>query len=448
MSKNTHTYVCQECGLSHPKWLGRCEGCNSWNTLIEEVTNKSHKSSNKQSVVTFQLLEDINNNNNYQRLSSGNTEFDRVCGGGLVPGSVILVGGEPGIGKSTLLLQIAAKVSESIETFYISGEEALSQIHMRSKRLGVSTCPLKLASTTNINEILASFNPKKKSLIIVDSIQTMHLDNIESAPGSVSQVRACAYALQAYAKQNDCILVLVGHVTKEGNIAGPRVLEHMVDTVLYFEGERTQNYRILRSVKNRFGATDEIGVFVMCEQGLQCVENPSSFFLSHTQKDVSGIAIAATMEGTRPILVDVQALVSPTHFAVPKRTTVGWDSNRLSMILAVLESRCRYNFHNKDVYVNIGGGLKISEPAADLAIAAALISSLLDKPIEHSCIFFGEIGLTGQVRPVFHTSQRLKEAKKLGFETAYYSLEKKSPSSSFSQSVNITHLHDLKKIFT
>ena len=355
------------------------------------------------------------------RIDTGIKELNRVTGGGLVPGSVILVGGDPGIGKSTLLLQVTAKIASSNtqdECYYISGEEAIDQVRIRAKRLHLETSPVKLASATEVKDIIATLEKSNASIVVIDSIQTMYLDEVESTPGSVAQVRACAYELIKLAKKKGFVLFLVGHVTKQGAIAGPRVLEHMVDTVLYFEGERGHHFRILRAVKNRFGATDEIGVFEMQDQGLVEVENPSALFLAERQGNVSGSCVFAGIEGSRPVLVEIQALVSQTSYASPKRAVVGWDSNRLAMVLAVLETRCGMNLSSQDIYLNIAGGLKITEPAADLAVAMAVISSLTNKALPSDTVIFGEIGLSGEIRAVSQVSARLKEAEKLGFKSA------------------------------
>lgn len=413
--------MCQDCGTWHPKWGGKCDGCGAWNRLVEEQVAASKKSTVKVRGVEFVDLDTPQEN--YHRYTTQLSEFDRVCGGGLVPGSVLLVGGDPGIGKSTLLLQVVAAMSHHYPCVYVSGEEAPAQVAMRAKRLNVTQQPstfLKFASTTNVQEILQGLGALEKApaLVIIDSIQTMAHENIDSSPGTVSQVRACTHDFVTFAKKTGTVVVLVGHVTKEGVIAGPRVLEHMVDTVLYFEGERTYQYRILRSVKNRFGATDEIGVFEMTDGGLKEVSNPSALFLTDHKAAVSGSAIFAGIEGTRPILTEIQALVAPSYLAAPRRTTVGWDTGRLSMILAVLESRCGLIFGNKDVYLNVAGGLKITEPSADLAVAAALVSALRNVAVPKQTVFFGEIGLAGEVRAVNHADLRLKEAAKLGFERA------------------------------
>lgn len=347
-------------------------------------------------------------------------EFDRVTGGGLVPGSAILVGGDPGIGKSTILLQVAGAMSATTACAYISGEEAVDQVRMRAARLGLTTASVNLAAATNVRDIVATLDIlAPPELVIIDSIQTMYLDNIDSAPGSVTQVRTAADTLIRLAKRRGFILILVGHVTKEGNIAGPRILEHMVDTVLYFEGERAHQFRLLRAIKNRFGPTDEIGVFEMTDVGLIQVENPSALFLAERRDNVSGSAVFAGIEGTRPVLIEVQALIAPSALGAPRRAVVGWDTGRLAMVLAVLEARCGISLAAQDVYLNVAGGLKISEPAADLAVAAALISAALDQPLTANTVVFGEIGLSGEVRSVIRTDLRIKEAAKLGFEAAW-----------------------------
>ncbi|MBM3468679.1 MAG: DNA repair protein RadA [Alphaproteobacteria bacterium] len=421
MAKTTTRYVCQDCGTWHPKWGGKCEGCGAWNRLVEEQV-ESKRSTTRPSPVEFVGIS--GETPLAPRKLTNISEFDRVCGGGVVPGSVLLVGGDPGIGKSTLLLQVVAALARQVPCAYISGEEAIAQIRLRAQRLGVEGgSQLHLASATNVKDILNALDQFGNiELVVIDSIQTMVTDTIESAPGTVSQVRTCAQELIIAAKKRNTVVVLVGHVTKEGVLAGPRVLEHMVDTVLYFEGESNYQYRILRSVKNRYGATDEIGVFEMTDRGLSEVSNPSALFLNDHNQDVSGSAIFAGIEGTRPILTEIQALVAPTYLASPRRTAVGWDAGRLSMILAVLEARCGLIFGNKDVYLNVAGGLKVTEPAADLAVAAALVSALVNVPIPSQSVFFGEIGLAGEVRPVAQAENRLKEAAKLGFLRAYCAL--------------------------
>lgn len=420
MAKKGIDFVCQNCGAVYPRWQGKCDACGEWNTITEEkvggegFSNMAPKRKGK--VIDFVPL--TGTQQNLERLTTGIKELDRVSGGGLVPGSVILVGGDPGIGKSTLLLQACAKIAElpiKPEVYYISGEEAIDQVRIRAKRLKLENAPVNLASVTDVRDIITTLEKSDANVVIIDSIQTMYLEEVESTPGSVSQVRACSYELIKLAKRKGFTLFLVGHVTKQGSIAGPRVLEHMVDTVLYFEGERGHHFRILRAVKNRYGATDEIGVFEMQDQGLVEVENPSALFLAERQGNVSGSCVFAGVEGSRPVLVEIQALVSPTSYSSPKRAVVGWDSNRLAMVLAVLEARCGMNLSSQDIYLNIAGGLRITEPAADLAVAMAVISSLTNKPLPPDMVIFGEIGLSGEIRAVSQPSSRLKEARKLGF---------------------------------
>lgn len=424
MSRAKSAYVCQSCGAISGRWSGRCEACGEWNSIVEEslpegppggLSKASRRSGRR---IDFVSLE--GESRPAPRMISGIAEFDRVCGGGLVPGSAILVGGDPGIGKSTLLLQVAAALAQKAEAIYVSGEEAIEQVRLRAGRLGLAGAPVKLAAATSVRDLVASLDrPEAKAgLVIVDSIQTMHVDALESAPGTVAQVRASAQELVRVAKRRGFCLLLVGHVTKDGMIAGPKVLEHMVDCVLTFEGERGHQFRILRATKNRFGPTDEIGVFEMTDKGLMEVTNPSELFLAERRDDVAGAAVFAGVEGTRPLLVEVQALVSPSPLGTPRRNAVGWDAGRLSMILAVLEARCGLVMAGKDVYLNIVGGLRVGEPAADLAVAAALVSSACDRPVPEGCVVFGEIGLSGEIRAVNHTDLRLKEAAKLGFDSA------------------------------
>ena len=423
MAKKGIEFVCENCGAVYPKWQGKCDACNEWNTIVEEKIGGEGFSNfapqRKGKIIEFVPLS--GSQQKLERLTTGIRELDRVCGGGLVPGSVILVGGDPGIGKSTLLLQVCAKVSclpQKPECYYISGEEAIDQVRIRARRLKLEHSPVNLASATEVKDIIATLEKSSAAVVIIDSIQTMYLEEVESTPGSVAQVRASAYELIKLAKKKGFTLFLVGHVTKQGAIAGPRVLEHMVDTVLYFEGERGHHFRILRAVKNRYGATDEIGVFEMQDQGLVEVENPSALFLAERQGNISGSCVFAGIEGSRPVLVEIQALVSPTGYSSPKRAVVGWDSNRLAMVLAVLEARCGMNLSAQDVYLNIAGGLRISEPAADLAVAMAVISSLTNKPLPADMVIFGEIGLSGEIRAVSQPGLRLKEAHKLGFTSA------------------------------
>ena len=453
MAKGLARFVCQECGAISPRWVGKCEACGAWNSIVEEAPTDhvtkglSIKSARK---IDFVGLE--GRQAPMPRLTTGIDELDRVCGGGLVPGSALLVGGDPGIGKSTLLLQAAARLSGSAKVAYISGEEAVDQVRMRAQRLNLSKTNVELASATALKDILSTLDsPDGPQVVVIDSIQTVYADGIESAPGTVSQVRAAAHELIRLAKRRGFVLFLVGHVTKEGTIAGPRVLEHMVDTVLYFEGDRGHQFRILRSVKNRFGASDEIGVFEMTETGLAEVANPSALFLAERRGNVSGSCVFGGIEGTRPMLVEIQALVAPTTMSSPRRAVVGWDQNRLSMVLAVLDARCGLALSGNDVYLNVAGGLRITEPAADLAVAAALVSSASDVPMPADMVVFGEVGLSGEVRAVAQTDLRLKEAAKLGFSQALFPSNPRTarePASGLSLSLrSVGHLQDLLALF-
>jgi DNA repair protein RadA/Sms len=417
-------YVCQACGSVASKWAGQCDDCLEWNTLVEDsggvVTPFSAKH-NLQSGGRAVMLVPLDSETRLpDRMPSGIAELDRALGGGFVAGSATLIGGDPGIGKSTLLLQAAAKLALAGKSVaYVSGEEAADQVRLRAQRLGLGNAPVALAAATSVRDILATF-PKAPDLLVIDSIQTMHSDLIEGAPGTVSQVRASAGELIRFAKERGSAVVLVGHVTKDGSIAGPRVLEHMVDTVLSFEGERSHQYRILRAIKNRFGGTDEIGVFAMGEDGLGEVGNPSSLFLTSRGEAVAGTVVFPALEGTRPVLVEVQALtVRLASGATPRRAVVGWDSGRLAMILAVLEARCGLSLSSAEVYLNIAGGYRLSDPAADLAVAAALVSAFSERPVPSEVVAFGEVALSGEVRPVSHAALRLKEAAKLGFDRAW-----------------------------
>ncbi|TCP43087.1 DNA repair protein RadA [Rhodovulum marinum] len=422
MAKAPTLFTCTACGASHQKWAGRCDACGAWNTIQEDTPLSAAPASKSLGSVrgkTLPLSDLASTDPEPPRAASGIDEFDRVLGGGLVPASAILVGGDPGIGKSTLLLQAtAAFARRGLSCVYISGEEASAQVRMRAQRLGLADAPVKLATETNLRDILTTLDAEKPDLAIIDSIQTMWADQVDSAPGSVTQVRAAAHELTAFAKRRGSAVMLVGHVTKEGQIAGPRVVEHMVDTVLYFEGERGHQFRILRAVKNRFGPADEIGVFEMTGQGLAEVRNPSALFLSDRGEPAPGTAVFAGIEGTRPVLTEIQALVAPSPLGTPRRTVVGLDAGRLSTTLAVLEARCGIPFAGLDVFLNVAGGLRVTEPAADLAVAAALLSAREDVALAPNCVLFGEISLSGALRPVGQTENRLKEAQKLGFSTA------------------------------
>jgi DNA repair protein RadA/Sms len=423
MSRRALTFVCQNCGTVYGRWQGKCDSCGEWNTVTEENAGapsaggpgKPHRKGRP-----FVLHPLAGTTDDAPRTPSGLAELDRVTGGGFVRGSVLLVGGDPGIGKSTLLIQAAAAIARAGQrAVYISGEEAVAQVRLRAERLGLARAAVELAAETAVEDIVATLSEgETPRLVVVDSIQTMWTDSIESAPGTVSQVRGAAQILIRYAKRSGAAVILVGHVTKDGQIAGPRVVEHMVDAVLSFEGEGAHLFRILRAVKNRFGPTDEIGVFEMTGGGLREVANPSALFLSERDLGAPGTAVFAGMEGTRPLLVEIQALVAPTLLGTPRRAVVGWDHNRLAMVLAVLEAHCGVRLSNHDVYLNVAGGLRIQEPAADLAAAAALVSSLANAALPSDAVYFGEISLSGMVRPVAQAAARLKEAAKLGFARA------------------------------
>jgi DNA repair protein RadA/Sms len=424
MARDGAVYTCQSCGGISHKWAGQCPACGAWNSLVEEVTTSRPpgalapaRSGKARGGLAFETL-DLETVAP-PRLVTGIAEFDRVCGGGVVPGSAILVGGDPGVGKSTLLLQVcAAAALNGARVAYVSGEEAVEQVRARAQRMGLGHAPVKLAAETALREIVDALKRETFDLVVIDSIQTLWSDQLEAGPGSVTQVRAAAGELVRLAKKRGTAVVLVGHVTKDGQIAGPRVVEHMVDAVLSFEGERGYPFRILRGAKNRFGATDEIGVFEMGDSGLREVKNPSALFLNEGGQRSAGAAVFAGIEGSRPVLVEFQALVAPSAYGTPRRAVVGWDSGRLAMVLAVLESRCGLSLGARDVYLNVAGGLRITEPAADLAAAAALASSALDQPLPQDCVVFGEISLSGDVRAVGRTDARLKEAAKLGFGRA------------------------------
>ena len=421
MSRRGLSFICQNCGAGANRWQGKCEACGEWNTLVEEGAERPPGPGRKAPKGRlFELQPLTGEAHDAPRLPSGIAELDRVTGGGFVRGSVLLMAGDPGIGKSTLLIQATAALARAGErAVYISGEEAVAQVRLRAERLGLADAPVELASETAVEDIIATLTQGKiPRLIVIDSIQTMWTDTVDSAPGTVSQVRGAAQMLIRFAKRSGAAIILVGHVTKDGQIAGPRVVEHMVDAVLSFEGEGSHQFRILRAVKNRFGPTDEIGVFEMTGSGLREVANPSELFLSERDLGSPGTAVFAGMEGTRPLLVEIQALVAPTSLGTPRRAVVGWDTSRLAMVIAVLEAHCGVKLGGYDVYLNVAGGMRINEPAADLAAAAALVSSLANSPLPADAVYFGEISLSGAIRPVSHTPSRLKESAKLGFARA------------------------------
>jgi DNA repair protein RadA/Sms len=429
MAKPKKMFVCNSCGSAYQKWQGQCSDCSEWNTIEEELQQFSNSlAPSLTSGGNLLALEDLSGDiYETERIITPISELNRVLGGGLVEASAILIGGDPGIGKSTLLLQLAARLSQNgTKTLYVTGEESTNQVKLRATRLGIKESQTKIITAGNVGDIISTINVNKNDidLVIIDSIQTMFVSEISSSPGTTSQVKAAAHELINYAKQNNIILLIVGHVTKDGQIAGPKLLEHMVDTVLYFEGDTSHQFRILRSMKNRFGGVNEIGVFEMRGQGLVEVTNPSELFLMERENNVAGTSIFAGIEGTRPILVEIQALVCPSNMPTPRRAVVGWDQNRLAMILAVLAVRFGLNLSTYEVYLTVAGGLKITEPAVDLAVAASIISAAKNIPLPDKSIFFGEIGLSGEVRKVSHAEQRLKEAKKLGFAKAFCNIGK------------------------
>lgn len=422
MSKGKALFVCQECGMSYPRWVGRCDGCGKWNTVVEESLDDVRVASAGKKVEFSSVFDE---HLSFDRVRTRINEFNRVCGGGLVPGSVILIGGDPGIGKSTLVLQVSGGLKDC---YYFSGEESIQQVTNRAQRLGIDNENLKIAACNTLADIFASIKKGcDGQVVIIDSIQTLTSDSGVSSAGSVTQIRACTQEIITFAKKNNVTFIIIGHVTKEGFIAGPKLLEHMVDAVFYFEGEKVSNLRILRAIKNRYGPSDEIGVFEMSGTGLVEIENPSKFFVTDRASSVPGVVNFVSIEGTRPILVEVQALISDSGFAAPRRSVVGIDVSRLYMILAVLDGVCKVSFAKKDVYVSVIGGVRVTEPAADLAIAIALMSVLKSKPIELDTVVIGEVGLTGEVRQVFDIETRLREAEKLGLKKAIVGESKRGP---------------------
>jgi len=418
MAKIKSAFFCQNCGHETPKWLGKCPSCSEWNTFVEEIVEK-----NNSEVVAFstsrrnakpQVLQSIENQE-HSRIILQDNEINRVLGGGIVPGSLILFGGEPGIGKSTLILQIAV-MEKNMRILYVSGEESEQQIKMRAERIGMENQECFILTETNLQNIITQAEEIQPKLLVIDSIQTVYNSNIESSPGSISQVRECTAQLLRYAKQTGVPVFLIGHITKEGSLAGPKVLEHMVDTVMQFEGDRNHVYRLLRTIKNRFGSTNELGIYEMLGNGLRQVSNPSEILITNTDSSLSGIAIAATLEGNRPILVEVQALVSTAAYGTPQRSSTGFDGKRLNMLLAVMEKRCGFKLGAKDVFLNIAGGIKVDDPAIDLAVVAAVLSSNADIPMSNTICLSAEVGLSGEIRPVNRIDQRIHEAEKLGFK--------------------------------
>lgn len=429
MSKAKTSYFCQSCGAQAAKWAGKCNSCGEWNTLVEEIIHKETKNDRLQLFSTSKnekgqsnksvLLQEIGIAE-YPRIPVPGQELTRVLGGGIVPGSLVLFGGEPGIGKSTLMLQLALRL-KNLKVLYVSGEESEQQIKMRAERIGITTENCFILQETNTQNIFTQINNVQPQLVVIDSIQTIHTSYIDSSPGSVSQVRECASEFLRFAKETNVPVFMIGHITKEGSLAGPKILEHMVDTVLQFEGDRNHIYRLLRATKNRFGSTNEMGIYEMNGEGLKEVLNPSEILITNRNEATSGVAIAATLEGNRPLLIETQALVSTAAYGTPQRSSTGFDLRRLSMLLAVLEKRCGFRLGAKDVFINIAGGLKVEDPGIDLALMCAVLSSNEDLPIPQNVCFAAEVGLTGEIRPVSRIEQRISEAQKLGFETIYIS---------------------------
>lgn len=451
MPKIKSIYVCSECGYESPKWYGKCPGCGEWNTLNEELPVTSVKQNLKNSMTSINQIMALNDivGDEEERISTGIKEFDRVLGGGIVIGSLVLISGDPGIGKSTILLQICQHLGQSKKVLYVSGEESANQIKLRANRLGVTTGNLYILPQTDVATIVECIKEEKPDIVIIDSIQTMVYEEINSSAGSVTQVRECTNIFMHTAKGLGIPIFVVGHVNKDGAIAGPKVLEHIVDTVLYFEGERNYSYRILRGAKNRFGSTNEIGVFEMTGDGLKEVLNPSLMMISGRPKNTSGTCVACVMEGSRPILAEVQGLVCATGFGTPRRMSTGFDYNRMSMLLAVLEKRAGYFFNNMDAYVNVIGGLKLDEPAADLTVALALVSSLKDKAVDDNVLAFGEVGLAGEIRAVNHCEQRITEAHRLGFEKCIIPFHNyKSLPKSLKTSIDIVPVRNIREAFS
>lgn len=451
MPKIKSIYVCSECGYESPKWYGKCPGCGEWNTLNEELPVTSAKQNLKNSMTSVNQIMALNDivGDEEERISTGIKEFDRVLGGGIVIGSLVLISGDPGIGKSTILLQICQHLGQGKKVLYVSGEESANQIKLRANRLGVTTDNLYILPQTDVATIVECIKEEKPDIVIIDSIQTMVYEEINSSAGSVTQVRECTNIFMHTAKGLGIPIFVVGHVNKDGAIAGPKVLEHIVDTVLYFEGERNYSYRILRGAKNRFGSTNEIGVFEMTGDGLKEVLNPSLMMISGRPKNTSGTCVACVMEGSRPILAEVQGLVCATGFGTPRRMSTGFDYNRMSMLLAVLEKRAGYFFNNMDAYVNVIGGLKLDEPAADLTVALALVSSLKDKAVDDNVLAFGEVGLAGEIRAVNHCEQRITEAHRLGFEKCIIPFHNyKSLPKSLKTSIDIVPVRNIREAFS
>ncbi len=450
MPKSKTVFFCQHCGAQSPKWIGRCPSCNEWNTYVEEVIQKEDKSMpaaiSSKKVIQPRLIGEIETGTE-QRIDTCDQELNRVLGGGLVPGSVILIGGEPGIGKSTLMLQVALNMNKA-KILYVTGEESDQQIKMRAERLGFNNPQCYVLTETNTQNIYRHLEKVEPDIIIIDSVQTLHTEIIDSSAGSISQIRECAHEMQKYSKLTDVPVFLIGHITKDGMLAGPKVLEHMVDTVLQFEGDRNHGYRILRSIKNRFGSTSEIGIYEMQSTGLRQVINPSEILISQRDENISGVAIAATMEGIRPMLIEVQALVSSAAYGTPQRSSTGFDIRRLNMLLAVLEKRSGFRLGVKDVFLNIAGGIRVDDPAIDLAVVTAVLSSNEDIPVDQKLCFAAEVGLSGEIRPVNRIEQRITEAQKLGFKEILISKYNQKGLNLKDNKINIVPVARMQDLYT
>ncbi len=452
MAKTKTSFFCQNCGTQSAKWIGKCPSCNEWNTYVEEVVSKGDEatpgiaSTSKQRAAKPQLVTEINLEQHH-RIELYDKELSRVLGGGLVPGSLTLFGGEPGIGKSTLMLQVAINM-KNLKVLYVSGEESEQQIRMRAERIGMANPNCYILTETSTQNIFKQIEQLEPNFVIIDSIQTLHSAHIESSPGSVSQIRECTAELLRYAKESGTPVFLIGHITKDGSLAGPKVLEHMVDTVLQFEGDRNHVYRLLRTAKNRFGSTNELGIYEMQGSGLREVSNPSEILITAREELVSGVAIAATMEGMRPMLIETQALVSSAAYGTPQRSSTGFDLRRLSMLLAVLEKRCGFRLGVKDVFLNIAGGIKVEDPGIDLALVCAVLSSNEDMPISPKVCFAGEVGLSGEIRPVNRIDQRISEAEKLGFEHIFISKYNKKGLDLKNYHIKITMVGKIEEVFS
>jgi DNA repair protein RadA/Sms len=446
MAKSKTAFFCNNCGNESPKWMGKCPACGEWNTFIEEPVHKETKSTTNrnQSERVAVKIQDVTLGNEV-RMNTNNGELNRVLGGGLVPGSVVLIGGEPGIGKSTLMLQVALNL-RGLRFLYVSGEESEQQIRMRAERIGIKNEQCFILTETSSSGILAQCEKVKPDIVLIDSIQTLESESIDSSPGSISQIRESAFEMLQYAKRSNVPVFLIGHITKDGGLAGPKVLEHMVDTVLHFEGDRNYGFRILRSLKNRFGSTSELGIYEMVNSGLREISNPSELLLGQHDEMLSGTAIAATLEGMRPMLIETQALVSTAAYGTPQRSTTGFENRRLNMLLAVLEKRCGFKLGAKDVFLNIAGGIKVSDPATDLAIVSAILSSNVDIPVHRKICFAGEIGLSGEIRPVTRIEQRVAEAEKIGFNTIVISKNNYKAAKPASKNIKIEALNKIEQL--